>query len=210
MGSSDFYTVIHKHVRRVLFDTSVRLGGLDRTNVASVIETFRGIAGMLHGHASHEEELLGPMLREVATDLSRELLASHQALDQQIAAIEKQMQRLATLDDGFDEVALGVYRAFNLFLADYLHHLDDEETRLFPALGARNPEASAAAGMIVEDGVPTRLLEVLLPILAHAERVEVLRPLCGEKQVLERAMQMARNALTSQQVAALEKALATA
>ena len=38
VSRSDFYTIIHKHLRRSLFELSIQLGGLDRTNAAARVE----------------------------------------------------------------------------------------------------------------------------------------------------------------------------
>jgi hypothetical protein len=41
VSRSDFYTIVHKHLRRTLFDVSIQLSGVDRTNVQSLSEGAR-------------------------------------------------------------------------------------------------------------------------------------------------------------------------
>lgn len=206
---SDFYTIIHKHLRRSLFEISTQLGGLDRTNVAERVEAFRGIAGMLRGHARQEDANLAPMLGDASPDLEVALTSSHEELEEQLAAIEDQILRLPSLEaDQFEAAALDAYRCWNRFLSAYLMHLDEEETHLFPELGARNPPASGVAGLVTQRGEQGAMfLALLLPILTEGERLEILRPLRAKPKMLERGLAAARETLTPAQVAALQQAL---
>lgn len=206
---SDFYTIIHKHLRRSLFEISIQLGGLDRTNVEARVEAFRGIAGMLRGHARQEDTSLALMLREASPDLEVAMTSSHGELEGQLAAIEAQVLRLPSLEaDQLEAAALDAYRSWNRFLSHYLMHLDDEETRLFPELGAGNPPASGVAALVTARGEQAAtFLAVLLPILTEGERLEILRPLRAEPEMIERGLAAARASLTPAQVAALQQAL---
>jgi hypothetical protein len=64
------------------------------------------------------------------------------------------------------------------------------------ALAARRGEQSSA------------FLAMLLPVLTHAERLEILRHLEAEPGMLERAMAAARQSLSDAQVARLNQGLA--
>ncbi len=90
-------------------------------------------------------------------------------------------------------------------------HLDEEETRLFPALGARNPPASRVAALVVPRAEQaSAFLAMLLPVLSNAERVEILRHLRAAPGWLERGLAAARDSLTAAQVGQLQRALDTA
>ncbi|HMI88630.1 MAG TPA: hemerythrin domain-containing protein [Polyangiaceae bacterium] len=209
MSRSDFYTVVHKHLRRSLFDVSVQLGGLDRTNVVTVVDVFRGIAGMLHGHAQLEDSSVAPLLRQTSADFEAAMTSDHEQLERQLAAVEAQVLRLPSLaDDDLELAALDAYRGWNCFVAAYLMHLDDEEKRLFPALGAANPAASGVAGLIVQRGDQgLAFLAMLLPILSHDERFEIMRHLRDAPSLFERGIGVAGASLTPAQLGLLKQAL---
>jgi len=210
VSRSDFYTIVHKHLRRTLFDVSIQLSGVDRTNVTTMVDAFRGVAGMLRGHAELEDSSIAPLLRETSPDMAAAMTSDHQALDAQLAAVETKVLGLPSLgEDDLEAAALDAYREWNRFLAAYLIHLDDEENRLFPALGAANPPASAVAALAARRGEQSSaFLAMLLPVLTHAERLEILRHLEAEPGMLERAMAAARQSLSDAQVARLNQGLA--
>jgi hypothetical protein len=86
---SHFYTIVHKHLRRALFDFSIQLGGADRHDVATIVDAFGGIAGMLRGHAQREDASIGAMLREMSPDLESAWLEILQHLRADSALLER-------------------------------------------------------------------------------------------------------------------------
>ena len=209
VSRSDFYTIVHKHLRRALFDVSVQLSGLDRTNVAKVVDAFRGAAGMLRGHAELENASVAPLLRDTSPALEVAMTSGHAELEAELAGVEARIVRLPALaDDELEAAGLDAYRSWNRFVASYLMHLDEEESRLFRALGDANPPASAVAAVVAKRGEQsTAFLAMLLPVLSHAERLEILRPLRSEPDLIERGMAAARDCLTAAQLGVLERAL---
>ena len=84
------------------------------------------------------------------------------------------------IGEELEGAALDAYRGWNRFLAEYLKHLHEEETRLLPELGARNPPASGAAALVAQHGErAAAFLTMLLPMIAHAERTVILQHSAG-------------------------------
>jgi ABC-type transporter Mla subunit MlaD len=173
-------TIIHKLLRRELFDISHQLSCAD-TDDATVVRLQAAIAALgelLRGHGAHEEATIEPILRKASEASADRLRADHLRLDglldEQVAA----SARLADLAENAREAALlQLYLDWNRFVAAYLSHLDDEERTFVPLLGPEVPplalvaESAASLAREQESAFLARLWNVLTP----QERGEIER-----------------------------------
>ena len=136
-GRDDLFTYIHKGLRLGLFDITVQAGRTDWADPAQVTELgerWRGLLTLLRAHGDHEDRHI---LR---------LLDSHDPL-----ATEPTADQHRDLDDLLDDLAerfetvlaapgtalgLELYRDLARFVAAYLTHMHDEETRVMGRIWA--------------------------------------------------------------------------
>ena len=133
----DLFTIIHKGLRLGLFDITVQAGRTDWADPAQVTELgerWQGLLTLLRAHGDHEDQHI---LR---------LLDPHDPL-----AAEPTAEQHRDLDDLLDDLAerfetvlaapgvasgLELYRDLARFVAAYLTHMHDEETRVMGRIWA--------------------------------------------------------------------------
>ena len=136
-GRDDLFTSIHKGLRLGLFDITVQAGRTDWADPAQVTqlgERWHGLLTLLRAHGDHEDRHI---LR---------LLDPHDPL-----AAEPTAEQHRDLDDLLDDLAgrfetvlatpgtasgLELYRDLARFVAAYLTHMHDEETRVMGRIWA--------------------------------------------------------------------------
>ena len=136
-GRDDLFTSIHKGLRLGLFDITVQAGRTDWADPAQVTELgerWQGLLTLLRAHGDHEDQHI---LR---------LLDPHDPL-----AAEPTAEQHRDLDDLLDDLAerfetvlaapsvasgLDLYRDLARFVAAYLTHMHDEETRVMGRIWA--------------------------------------------------------------------------
>lgn len=122
----DLFTNVHKGIRHALFTACVSLGQAEgdaereRAARARLAEALHFVAH----HGENEDLLLLPLLRERAPQVFAQMSEAHAVLDQ---AREKLVAELPTA---------ALYLAACAFTSLYLAHMDEEESRLEPAIRA--------------------------------------------------------------------------
>jgi uncharacterized UPF0160 family protein len=116
----DLYSLIHKGQRKYLFDLSSDIG---RTN-ASDIKQCQDIAKRVHemaclieDHRENEETFIHPLFAEVGM-LDTVLDAEHDKLKEKLELLKE-----LSAENNINTL----YKEFNIFLAEYLLHTDEEE-----------------------------------------------------------------------------------
>ena len=176
----DFYTKVHKGLRASLFRLSRQAGSVDYAQpqaVLSLSQALDALLAQLTAHAGHEEEFIHPLL-------ARKLDAN--PFDAEHAALDTEQRRLALMmkevvaapQTRRREAGLAFYRAFNVFIARYLQHLDGEE-RMMPVLWERCGDEELA-GVLRRFGASRGVAEALadfgwiLPALSAAEQADMI------------------------------------
>ena len=127
----DLFTHIHKAIRLGLFEVTTQTGRTDWEDPGEVAELggrWRDLLELLRAHTEHEDRYIfalldghDPMAVEPAGDAHRDLDDLLDDLAARFEAILARPDRVAGLD---------LYRDLNRFIAAYLPHLHDEETRI--------------------------------------------------------------------------------
>ena len=175
----DLFSLIHKGVRRLLFETAMEVS---RTDFAAADETERAEQAVrrcfdfLREHADHEDRVIQPWIARFSPGVAATLGAEHVALEKAAIAVESLLPRLAGVAPG-ERRAMGaeLQRRLHLLVADQLRHLDREEREANAVLWANLPDASLAQlrAEITAQVAPPRLAawyELLQPVLTGPER----------------------------------------
>lgn len=132
----DFYTHIHKALRRKLFHVSIQTGKTDFTNNDSfmalqyeVNTLFKG----LRSHTEHEEKIVHPLLQKLPQTSVEALDVEHHTEELLLNKLEANFGAIVKSQDRIEE-GLKFYQGLNHFIARYLHHLHEEEQVHLPAL----------------------------------------------------------------------------
>lgn len=179
-GRIDFYTKVHKGLRAGLFRLSERAAATDYSDsqaLAALAAETRALFRRLTAHAGHESRFIHPLLAEKTGTTPFD--AEHEAL-------EAKQNELGRLLDGIARAptetrrACGdaFYRALNLFVAQYLAHIAEEEGSM-PMLWERCSDAELV-GVMARFGASRSLEEALadigwmLPALSAPEQAELI------------------------------------
>lgn len=214
---TDFYTLVHKGLRKRFFEAVVLAGTTDYANPddrAKLAATVAEVVTILREHAQHEDEFLHPIITEVQPEVAHTLTLEHEehnlALDEVDGAFEV---AIAERTGAATHLA---YRVLARFTAHFLLHIEKEEAgqaRLWEMAG----EARLAAGMTAFKR--SRTLEQTLPGWANmlpamnlAERTAMFHGLeAGAPEVVVAAAhRLAEKVLDSRALKELTASLQTA
>ena len=173
---STLLTVIHKYIRREMFDFAEQLFRAGPEDVAHVADAFGKLAALLDAHAAQEDSRLAPMLREVDVESAERLERDHRRLDDRLQTLRGAVHALDARSTSCAEALLQLHLDWNLYLSAYLAHLDDEERTLFARLADRLPGVAAIAESARAQG-PQQGAEFLLRLWAVTT--------CRERQLIE-------------------------
>ena len=128
----EMYRPIHKVVRHVLFSTAHDVGIADFRDEGAAreaLEKLERTINMLRLHAGHEEDFVHPPLESRVPGITASFAGNHEE-DEEVYARLGQMAGQVPGSGGDERVALGnqIYTLFNVFVGDYLGHLNREET----------------------------------------------------------------------------------
>lgn len=134
----NLYRIMHKAMRRDLFEVSSLIGSTDFTDVDAVEELgerFAGLVTSLGHHAEMEDEVLHPLARQHGLSALANVEEEHAVLDAELVELETLMAGFAeSPGEGRWDEANEFYLRFNRYVSSYLAHADREETELMPAL----------------------------------------------------------------------------
>jgi hypothetical protein len=176
----DFFTLIHKGLRRELFAITTLAATMDwddPEDVTGFDASWQDVHHLLDVHALHEDDHFLPLIADVAPDLLAAVGAAHHDLDEALADVAALIRGAVAAPDG--ERGLRVHRELSAFVAGYLVHLLDEETTVMPTIWEHctdeelaRARASFMRSMSPADASLSR--RVMLPAMAPSERAAVL------------------------------------
>lgn len=140
--SVDLYTLPHKALRDAMGRAGTLLAATEPSTAATSLAVAADVLDELEAHGAHEDEFIQPVLAVYLPDVEADVAGQHRSLAAAISAVRRQLDRLAARTEAPPGEWLTLYRSFQRLAATNLVHLDDEETRVMPALWvAAPPEA---------------------------------------------------------------------
>lgn len=171
---SNAITVIHKFLRREMFDFAEQLFRAGPQDCKAVRNALRSLAEILHTHAEQEDSRFEPMLRAVDPALADRMSADHARLEDQLQLIVHRAMHLDPHAKDCADSLLELHLDWNRFLSAYLAHLDDEERTLFAALNSRIPPVAFLAQSARDRGAQgEEFLLKLWAVTTCEERLEI-------------------------------------
>lgn len=179
---SNAITVIHKFLRREMFDFAEQLFRADPEDCEAVRNALQALAANLHTHAEQEDARLEPLLRAVDPALAERMSLDHKRLEDQLREIVNRAAQLDPLAHDCSESLFQLHLDWNRFLSAYFAHLDDEERTWFARIGDRIPPVAFLAQSAQQGGAQGEAF--LLKLWAVTN--------CEEKAALEKAHESTR------------------
>jgi hypothetical protein len=180
---SNAITVIHKFIRRELFDLSQQLFRAGPDNVPAILTALEQVGDLLRAHSAQEELRLEPQLRQLEPDLADRLTRDHRRLDDFFEGLLGRARILTPMAPDCGEALLELHLDWNRFLSAYLAHLDDEERTLFRRMADHLPPLAALVESARAQG-PTgeEFLLRLWAVTTCQERAELERAQAGSPE----------------------------
>ena len=213
---TSFFGPIHKGIRHILNTRVLQLGQLDFSVVADIklqSDEVRKSFEVLHAHAAGEEEFVFPYVKEKDPELFDRLMHDHQEFTQIMTSLERQVKALIA-DEQRTIKGNDVAQDFNDFVAKYSAHMLVEETMAMPILWEAITDdqiVEIIMKMSLKAGpeVSQYFLHYLVQATNPMERINILSGMKSfmPAAVFQGAMQIAQNALSTEDWKALRKAL---
>lgn len=212
-----FYIEVHKGIRSMLHDMTVRSGRVDWTDTASLASfstTLQGGFALLSSHAETEERFIDPLLEKHAPEIAAVLGAAHEEQEVQLHELLVAVNSIdpASADARVRGQQLVV--ALSRVIGEMLTHMADEEEIAMPALWEKLDDAAILQvhQQIVASIPPEkmeRFLRWMLPAINSAERVQMLGGMraTAPQPVFAFVRGLAASVLTPEEDAALERGL---
>ena len=178
----DFYTFVHKSLRRQLSDVLVAVGAADfgdTTALLSLSSQLEQLLANVRAHAKHEERFLHPVLAQHLPQAKERFGTAHDKQETWLDSLEQDFH--SAKDARSPEQGATFAREFGRFVGYYLVHLAEEED-LTEEINSKIPKPELMAAMSAfqasrsSDQV-TRDLELMLPTLNRQDRFAILGPM---------------------------------
>jgi hemerythrin-like domain-containing protein len=160
----------HKYVSSALNEVERLIAKTDFSNdidIKKVEEAFQGLSDMLKGHAYYENEKLHALLKAKGSHVFETLEKDHAHQDQELLDIQKTIHDLY-ISKNPEKDGYNLYLLFREFVAENLHHLNQEERLILPELQRlytdeelKQVEMTTYQIMTVEDLI--EMMQVLFP-----------------------------------------------
>jgi hypothetical protein len=213
------YRNIHKAVRSLLLEVTMKSGRVDFTDAAAVatfrIELQQALA-LLSAHAEHENAFVGVALQQYAPGVQETLGGDHE--DQELWFHEL-LSAADAVDPRASDAAMRGHELvvrLSRVVGELLVHMADEEEVAMPALWSAmdDPTIVDLEQRLIASVPPDemgRWLVYMLPSLNTPERIEMLSGLQAgaPPEVFMGVRALAKQVLSREDDAALERGLAT-
>jgi hemerythrin-like domain-containing protein len=179
----NLYLVVHKGLRMCMGDTLAAVGRMDPHDEDDVVATLarvRGLLDLCRCHLELEDRHLHAAMEARHPHSAAPTTADHVEQSAALARLDACIEAVEAANDvDRDRVALALYRALALFVAENLEHMQVEETANMEVLWAcySDEELRAIHDAIVGSIAPADLLSYLrwmVPAAAPAERAALL------------------------------------
>jgi hypothetical protein len=142
--SVDLYTLPHKALRDAMGRAGTVLAAIEPTTATTNMAVVADVVDQLEAHGAHEDEFIEPVLAAYVPDIGADIAGQHRSLAAAMGRTRHHLDRVAMASEPSPGELLTLYRSFQRLVAANLLHLDDEETRVMPALWAAAPPDALA------------------------------------------------------------------
>ncbi len=181
----NMYGFIHKALRGFMSDMLVRLGRMDVTDAAELdatLDELRDLMGFCLTHLDDENRFVHPALEAAQPGSAVRIATEHHHHQHDIELLLEKASGLQAHRDHpsmCEGLATELYRAFAIFVAGNLVHMDYEEREHNAVLWAHYTDAQLRAieGELVASLPPAaRMLGMrwMLPSISHLERTRLI------------------------------------
>jgi len=136
-GRDDLFTIIHKGLRLGLFDITVQAGRTDWADPAQIAdlgERWHGLHTLLRAHGDHEDQHILRLLDPYDPLATEPTAEQHRDLDDLLDDLAERFETVLAAPGMAP--GLELYRDLARFVAAYLTHMHDEETRVMGRIWA--------------------------------------------------------------------------
>jgi hypothetical protein len=207
----DLFTHIHKGLRLGLFELTINVGRTDWSDPAAVAEIGDGwqpLLALLRAHTEHEERHIFRLLDTYDPTAVDPASDQHLDLDGLLDHVAQEFDTALTDPNPANGRAL--YRDMTRFVAAYLPHLYDEETRIMGRIWAccSDEEIAVTRAALMADMTPEIQgvgLRLMLPAMDQPTRRALAAGLAADapRAVVESIMALADQVLTPTDAAEL-------
>lgn len=173
----NFYTVIHKAIRRNLYLVAIEIGNHDFSNTKqfpALQNKILDVLQLLSDHAKHEETFIRPLLEAKLPDMALRLGDEHASHLEEINQLVNACHNITNNDEG-----LAFYRAYNQMAAESVLHMEQEEATMEVLQTVCTEEELFAVHMeIIKHFTPEKMLQCLdymMPAMNLTERANMAK-----------------------------------
>jgi hemerythrin-like domain-containing protein len=169
----DIFANVHKGLRKALFDLAALAGATDAQDAEGLTRLTamaRDVFRFAEHHAFNEDRFLIPRMVSKGMPEAQAMQRDHQGLESLLHALGDTAASLAQNPGNLRSF----YLDLNRFIAQYLLHLDEEETRVLPSVHAHFTDAElgefgreAVASTSPQD--QDMMLSFMFPAMTQAE-----------------------------------------
>jgi hypothetical protein len=212
---TDFYTVVHKALRKRLFEVVVLAGATDFASAddrSRLAGPLAEVVRALREHAEHEGEFLHPVIADVMPDLALSLDAEHVAHHRALDGVERVFE--VAFGERTPTAGHRAYRVLAHMAGEFLAHIEQEEA-MQPRVWDLADEQRLAAAMAAFK--KSRTLDQtlagwrhMLPAMTATERTAMFQALHGAapEAVVAAAERLAEHVLDRREWSVLTASLA--
>jgi hemerythrin-like domain-containing protein len=138
LRKTDLFTFIHKSIRSMIYNAASKLQTADfadKKEVKNLMTSLRYDLQLLHEHGENEDNIIFPEIAEQEPQMIQELNKEHQNLETKLNNILTLIEKIEQTNSIEERMLLGnsLNSLFNDFIADYLAHMNHEESTVLEA-----------------------------------------------------------------------------
>ena len=138
LRKTDLFTFIHKSIRSLIYNAASKLQTADFTDekeVKNLLTSLRHDLDLLHEHAVNEDNIIFPEIADEEPQMIEVLNEEHKKLETKLNSILELIEKIEHTNSLDERMLLGnsLNSLFNDFIADYLTHMNHEESTVLEA-----------------------------------------------------------------------------
>ncbi len=138
LRKTDLFTFIHKSIRSLIYNAASKLQTADFTDekeVKNLLTSLRHDLDLLHEHAVNEDNIIFPEIADEEPQMIEVLNEEHKKLETKLNSILALIEKIEHTNSFDERMLLGnsLNSLFNDFIADYLTHMNHEESTVLEA-----------------------------------------------------------------------------